>query len=116
MFFVREPFITKGGLPISIQASGIHYCSPQQNYGPWKSVEISLRHVGPDYLRIFDKVPELLDYAEYKKDPEQNDVYCWVPIHVAVKLIEALGGLTDQDDVRFHDIYQPHRFPAPQTT
>lgn len=102
MFGIKymAPFITKGGLSISVQASDFHYCSPNKNSGPWSEVEMCLHRAGNDFWRILVKVPELRQYAE-DEHIRKGTLYAYVPVDIVAKMFERLGGLIPEDQERF---------------
>jgi hypothetical protein len=79
----QNTFITcKDGLTMSVQASKSHYCDPQDNEGPYRSVEVGY----PSVL-----VPELIEYAEgYDLT---GTVYGFVPLELVRQVIYVRGGL-----------------------
>ena len=72
-----------GGLDLSVQASGGHYCSPKNDVGPW-----SLFEVGSADHRYF---PELRGHRDASGD--RSSVHPFVPRSVIEAIIKRLGGL-----------------------
>lgn len=84
----RRPQLTLGsGLVISIQASGYHYCSPKDPYGPYVSVEVMIIH---------GKTPQSwLDQHGYEAE---DSIYGWLPVDLLNQTIEDLGGIVGMED------------------
>lgn len=82
---IREPLVCKDGFVISIQASCLHYCSPQDNLPDcnYDSVEVGY---------ISREEPILLPWAE-NKDETFLTSYLNVPIKVVEQVIKAHGGI-----------------------
>ena len=79
---VRKSLICRNGQKISIQASNIHYCTPQNNEGPWTHFELGyLNQLGYDFL---------IEYAE-------DTVFSYVPKEKVLQLIELNGGAADEN-------------------
>jgi len=72
---VRKPFITRNGYSISIQQSGTHYCSNEN--------EVEMWHCPPS--------PLLVNYGD------GNDPYAYVPLEVAAGYIDSLESLPPKE-------------------
>ena len=75
--FVPE-MICADNFKMSVQASRTHYCSPRNESGPYKSVEV-----------LPDEGESL--FEELRGDG--SGVYGWVPVDVVAKVITKHGGL-----------------------
>ena len=67
---------------MSVQASEANYCTPRNNEGPWKSVEVGM----PSHPE-----PLILEWAENEDDPT-GTVYGWVPADVVLEVVDKHGG------------------------
>ena len=67
---------------MSVQAGMYHYCSPQNDVGPWTTVEVGF----PSKIE-----PILWEYAE-EPGKWTDTVYPKVPIEVVAAVIEVHGG------------------------
>jgi hypothetical protein len=80
---LRLPLTCMDGAELSIQASFMHYCSPREDEGPYKSVEVGF----PEGLSKED----LASLAEFHTGCEMP-VYSWVPVNLIEKIVENHGG------------------------
>lgn len=71
------------GFSVSVQASATHYCTPCDNVGPYRSVEVAYPS---------EALPDL--WAPFRDDPsEPLGIHANVPIENVLFLIAAHGGL-----------------------
>lgn len=70
-----EPVVCADGTTLSVQASKTHYCSPQENTGPYWEVEVWL---------------VTCEVTEFEYDDSEPSAY--VPIGKVVELINNHGG------------------------
>lgn len=73
----------KDGFSMSIQASALSYCRPQDNFGPYTEVEVGYPSTVED---------ELMAYAENSED-YTGTVYPYTPIGVVLAIINKHGGV-----------------------
>ena len=78
--FYAPEMVCADGFKMSVQASGGHYCSPRENYGPYTAVEV-----------LPDKGEEMFD-GRYDATGE---ICGWCPVDVVVAVIEKHGGLVE---------------------
>ena len=71
-----SPIICNDGFMLSVQASSFHYCSPRDNMGPYKELEVMCD--GPESWSIYEE--------------GDNKLYAWVPVDEIRMLIEFHGG------------------------
>lgn len=80
------------GTSISVQASQNHYCTPNNDTGPWTHVEVGFPSSPPGSL-----------WHDYAEDPDNptGTVYAYVPIHLVIWYIAAHGGIAgiEEDQV-----------------
>ncbi len=76
-FFVPE-MVCADGFRMSVQASRAHYCSPKDEQGPYRSVEV-----------LPDEGEELFE----SRNGDGRGTYGWVPVDVVAKVITKHGGL-----------------------
>tara|TARA_R110000822_G_scaffold52773_5_gene136541 strand:- start:2281 stop:2616 length:336 start_codon:yes stop_codon:yes gene_type:complete len=71
------------GFQVSVQASSTHYCTPQNNSGPYIDVELGYPS---------EPVEAWMEYAE---DPDRptDTVYGHVPIEWVVQVLDQHGGI-----------------------
>jgi hypothetical protein len=83
--FPTPSLICRDGFKISVQASGIHYCEPRDNDGPWTSFECGFPN---------RPVPELRDWKEELEEdaPDEDSVFAYVPWAAVMLTIEKHGG------------------------
>lgn len=76
--------ICADGTTLSVQASEHMYCSPRNNEGPYRSVEVGFPSVEP---------PEI--WRQYAEDPDHPTatVYAYVPIELVSFFIASHGGI-----------------------
>jgi hypothetical protein len=79
----RAPIVCKDGLTMSIQASSMHHCTPENDDGPYTEVEIG---------KLSAPVSELDDYGEWSEDSDYR-VYNFVPLALVVAIIAEHGGI-----------------------
>lgn len=73
----------KDGTKLSVQASAMHYCSPEDDDGPWSSVEVW--HIeGPTGRAIYPR-----SFGGGGRD----DPWGWVPVALVNLFIKRHGGL-----------------------
>ena len=78
-------FVCADGFSLSVQASNIHRCSPQNLTGPYSTVECGC---------LSEPVPELMPYITPEDGiPETECSYQNVPVETLVALINRHGGL-----------------------
>lgn len=80
-------FFKRGNACISVQASSGHYCSPQNDTGPYTMVEVLVPH--PRF-----KVPK--SFGKPVKNPDRKDksrLFTWVPVDAVNAEIERRGGI-----------------------
>jgi hypothetical protein len=82
---VRPPVECKDGFKMSVQTGMYHYCSPQNDVGPWTAVEVGF----PSKIE-----PILWEYAE-EPGKWTDTVYPNVPIDVVAAVIEVHGGFAE---------------------
>lgn len=73
------------GTTLSVQASRLMHCSPQDDNGPYTHVEVGYPSC---------KVPST--WLPYKKSPDEDDrhtIYVRIPIHLVLFFIGAHGGI-----------------------
>lgn len=79
-------FVTfESGFGVSIQASRRNYCSPRNDMGPYKLVELGF----PTGIE-----PLIMDYAEDASNPTET-VYGFVPVGIVKAVIAKHGGIAD---------------------
>lgn len=78
--------VCANGFKMSVQASRMHYCSPRDNVGPWRTVEIG----SPNRIE-----PLLWDYA-VEPGKWTETVYGYVPVELVAAVIEVHGGFASQ--------------------
>jgi len=84
---VPPMFFKRGTGHMSVQASGGHYCSPQNDTGPYSMVEVLVMH--PRF-----KVPK--SFGKPVKNPDRSDksrLFTWVPVSAVNEEIKRRGGL-----------------------
>lgn len=76
--------ICEDGTTLSVQASAAHYCSPQNNSGPYKAVEVGYPSVAPP-----------LAWEQYAEDGGTPTVtaYGYVPLELVSFYIASHGGI-----------------------
>lgn len=75
----RDPIICSDGYWVSVQASKWHFCTPENNTGPWTHVEVYF--------------PWHLDEDDLKDMPYGKDsVYACVPVDVLQTVLRRHGG------------------------
>lgn len=89
--FLHYPQIDKqihcaDGNTISVQASRTHYCSPRNNWGPYRSVEVGYPSTSPP-----DSWKEYFE-GDWDTDDHTASVYAGVPVALVREFIEAHGG------------------------
>jgi hypothetical protein len=84
---VREDFID--GFSVSVQASRRHYCSPKDDVGPYREVEVGFRNADGKFAAPGFLPPEWNDCGR----EADGGIYTYVPI----RLIEALIGAIPQE-------------------
>ena len=91
---MRNSFTCNNGLIFSLQTSESHYCTPQNDTGPWTHVEIGFPN---------RKIDALMPYADgaWRDCPPTDDVYAYVPMDIVQEMIDANGGLIEQNLLRF---------------
>jgi hypothetical protein len=72
----------KDGFSLSVQANWGAYCTPRQNVGPWREVEVGF----PSAIPL-----SIMAYAENVDNPTET-VYGYVPIELVEALVEEHGG------------------------
>lgn len=82
---LRAPMHCKDGSTFSIQASGTHYCHPQNSTGPYTHYEVGYPE---DATGKPLEEPLLQEYGDYP-------VYGFVPENVIVQILTNHGGLTN---------------------
>lgn len=71
------------GFRMSVQASGSHYCTPRDNFGPWHTVEVGFPS---------EKVESFMDYTNGVHRPPTETVYGYVPLTTVADVILLHGG------------------------
>lgn len=79
---VLRHIICGDGTTLSVQASRTHYCTPQDDIGPWSTVEVWCIE-GPNGKPIYPR-----SFGLYKNGP-----YAFVPIETVAKFIKRHGGI-----------------------
>jgi len=79
----REKITCNDGTTVSVQASWFHYCSPQNNVGPYSLVEVGFPSVKPYFM------------MQYAQDPENptDTVYSYVPARLVHNFIRTHCGI-----------------------
>jgi hypothetical protein len=72
-----KPLVCLDGFTVSVQASLGHYCSPQNNEGPYFTFELGFPS---------EKQEELMSYAEDETDPT-GTVYSQVPLSIILSIL-----------------------------
>jgi len=70
---------------MSVQAGSTQYCSPRDNRGPYKAVEVG-------FPSQYEEL--LIQYAERDDDPTKT-VYGWVPSSIVTLVIAKHGGIVE---------------------
>jgi len=80
-----------GGLTVSVQASGFHYCTPRNDSGPWTHYELGFPSSRKNLTAI----------REYAEDPKDltGTVYPYVPKLKVKQLIRDNGGLASGKNI-----------------
>lgn len=78
-----KKIVCRDGFAVSVQASGLHYCTPRDNDGPYTEVELGYPS---------EPVEAWRDFAE---DPDRptTTVYPCVPIELVVRGLDQHGGI-----------------------
>ena len=79
-----DPIVCKSGLKMSVQASSTHYCDPQDDTGPYTSVEAGYPT---------EPVPELIPFIDGMSNDFTESVYAWVPLELVRQVVFVRGGL-----------------------
>lgn len=82
LYPIARSIVTKEGVRLSIQASRTHYCSPQNNSGPYKSVEVMVLEG--------DHPQEFIDHHGRSAE---DGMYGWMPVKLIESVIHSHGGL-----------------------
>ena len=84
---LRDPIHCKDGSTFSIQASGTHYCHPQNSEGPYTHYEVGYpeNEAGKPIHE-----PLLQEYGDYP-------VYGYVPENVVIEVLLSHGGIQPID-------------------
>ena len=80
---VRPHIVCADGFSLSVQASHFHYCSPKEDVGPYRTVEIGYPS---------QEIPQLMEYAEDESNPT-GTVYAYVPVKIVGEIIDQHGGI-----------------------
>lgn len=83
---LRPEVVCADGFRMSVQASHAHYCSPREDSGPYRSVEIGFPSGQDDAL---------MPFAEDADNPT-GTVYGYVPVDIVDALIERHGGFVNR--------------------
>lgn len=83
--YIRRRVTFCDGEEMSIQASKEHHCHPQDDDGPYRSVEIGF----PTFVD-----PRLIPYAMDEDDP-LDTTYRYVPVNILGKVIREHGGVLE---------------------
>lgn len=82
---VDERITCKDGFSLSVQASSGHYCTPRNNFGPWRTVEVGYPSSEPEFIG---------KYAEEWID-KTKAIYPFVPVDLVDKLLDLHGGIDE---------------------
>ena len=87
------PLVCRDGFEMSVQASGIHYSSPNNNDGPWDKFECGFPS---------KPVPELREWKEEVEDdePDEDCVFAYVPWAAVMLTIEKHGGCAALEEMK----------------
>ena len=73
------------GTRLSMQASLSHYCTPRDDKGPWREVEVGFPS---------RELTGLMAWAEEPDEPTET-VYGYVPLSVLADIVDSCGGLME---------------------
>lgn len=79
---VAPRIVCVDGFSLSAQATQGAYCSPRQNVGPWREVEVGFPSAPP----------ELIGHLAEDPDDPTRTVYPYVAVELVERLIEMHGG------------------------
>lgn len=98
-FLIRPPVICNDGFSISIQASSTHYCTPRKllSTGLYESVEIMYFVSEVSNYQCMEDYRLLLENGSWEGPTlgDLGEVFGYVPIEVAQKIINLHGGIND---------------------
>ena len=81
----KAPGITcQDGTTLSVQASSLHYCEPEDDYGPYSQVEVGLLSTPPP--------ASWAPYAAGGEAVEEAKVFAYVPVKLVREFIQLHGG------------------------
>lgn len=82
---VLPRFVCSDGFSFSVQASSIHGSQPQNETGPYSTVECGA---------LSEPVPDLLPFMQQEDGiPPEHGIYRHVPVELIVKVVNDHGGL-----------------------
>ncbi len=81
----NQRVVCADGFSMSVQADQFAYCSPRNDEGPYKTVEIGFPS---------DREELLMEYAEEEEDPTDT-VYGYVPTHLVTLVLAKHGGIIE---------------------
>ena len=82
----------KNGVTLIVQASEFHYCTPRDDEGPYRAVEVGFieKPNGDEWVRVTPP-RSWKPYADGKAFP--NNVYGFVPMKMVLRFIKRQGGI-----------------------
>jgi hypothetical protein len=85
----RPHVVCADGLSFYIQASRLHYCTPQKNEGPYTAIEIGYPS---------ETVKEFIPYSTDSQSDPRHAVYAQVPVELVEAVVNKHGGFADTQD------------------
>jgi hypothetical protein len=87
----RKRVVFNNGGSISMQASNMNYSNPQDNEGPYNSIELGYPSKGTELPQ------DVLDHWENINNDPHTSIFAYVPAEAIKKLIDANGGIKSGD-------------------